>query len=302
MFFFLFKAVCRPLYCSDLMWVSDMHCITYYKEAGPFSYEIIFRLLPKSGNIPVTKFDEVMNRIGLKLKGNTPSKFHLCKSDMFLKLNITLDQASQQTGLPPAVGSWLDVHVAFYSDDFQSNINYNINAIRAVLNIDFVEMDNYSMVHIVEESDINTTLHRRVIPWMPGSNYVVNEDNLISLKFSPLFNSNCISPARINFLQNCSKVILENDTFRGEIGNTTNSIFVLGQIVERNEVMAVTNGKKIVMCAEKYFQLVKSRKIDTISESVFDNSKSQKVHVSIISMLLAVFVGWVIVKNLSRAI
>ena len=221
---------------------------------------------------------------------------------MFLKLNITLDHASQQTGLPPAVGSWLDVHVAFYNDDFQSNINDNINAIRAVLNIDFVEMDNYSMVHIVEESDINTTLHRRVIPWMPGSNYVVNEDNLISLKFSPLFNSNCISPARINFLQNCSKVILENDTYRGDIGNTTNDIFVLGQRVERNEVMAVTNGKKIVMCAQKYFQLVKSRKIDTISESVFDNSKSPKVHVSIIPMLLSVFVGWVIVKNLSRAL
>ena len=51
-------------------------------------------------------------------------------------------------------------------------------------------------------------------------------------------------------------MILSKDSFDGDLGNATDSMFVLGQKVDKSEIMTSSDGKKIVMCAEKYFQLI----------------------------------------------
>ena len=283
-----------------------MRCVTYYKKAGPLRYEIRIRLLPVSGNIVVIEFEALADKIRQILVRETPSNFHLCKTDVFLKLNITKDQLSQTTLLSPTtVGIWIDVHVAVSSDLFTSDIKEDISSIHTFLNTVFVESEDYRLIHSVEENVLNKTDRRSAIPTvyklppnevLTDVGYIINEDDLISLRYSPSYQTRCIDPVHINFLHNCSKVILSTESFNGDLSNATDSMFVLGQKVDRGEIMTTSDGKKIVMCAEKYFQLLP----DSTTQANGDRdqtSTSQKPILTVTVMFLSFAFCRIIVKK-----
>ena len=283
-----------------------MRCVTYYKKAGPLRYEIRIRLLPVSGNIVVIEFEALADRIRQTLVRETPSNFHLCKSDVFLKLNITKDQLSQTTLLSPTtVGIWIDVHVAVSSDEFTSDIKEDISSIHTFLNTDFVESEDYRLIHSVEESVLNKTDRRPAIPTvyklppneaLTDVGYIVNDDGHISLRYSPSYQTRCIDPVHINFPHNCSKVILSKESFDGDLGNATDTIFVLGQKVDSIEIMTTSDGKKIVMCAGKYFQLLPGSTTEANGDRD-QTSTSQKPIFTVTVMFLSFAFCRIIVKK-----
>ena len=88
--------------------------------------------------------------------------------------------------------------------------------------------------------------------------YSVSKENLDTITASSLVsNMICIEPVRVIYLQMCAKVFLSKDSFiRSSSENNFPEVKVLGETVRINEVIFISDGEKIVMCADKFLELI----------------------------------------------
>ena len=251
-----------------------MRCVPYYSFAHPISYEIRFSLIPRFELTQYKRFKEIRDMIEKTLL--KPTRI-LCKLDVYLKLNVTEDL------LPDAIASQrlpalqIDVIAAVYNDSTSADISSVFKEVFEIYQVDFVDSDIFTVEYTVDENAMNKSVdeeeHREIN--LIGSNidnfawvYIINKDNLVSLWFTSVFPTDrCLQPIRVNFLQMCAKIILPKDSYTYEVeGENTSRIRLHGIRLENDEFMFTTD-RKLVLCAERYVELLEQELGNKISHS-----------------------------------
>ena len=259
------------------MWHSGMHCVPYYKRTQPTSYEIRFRLVPRIELSQMDTFNEIRDKIREKLLSETTGI--LCKFDMQVTVNSTEEQFQDFITQRRFPALQIDVVAVMYYNQTVSLVEQELNELLNVYTVNFTDSDNFTLLYIVDEKSINKSVSAEeefqiFRFYMFGSSlddlhlkYFIKKDNLVSLILTPL-PARCGRPIRVNYLQWCAKIVLSNDSFTVDV-NAENAvkILVLGEVLETAEVMFTDDKKKMIMCAERYFQLVEKKMGNQTSQS-----------------------------------
>ena len=251
-----------------------MRCVPYYSYAHPISYEIRFTLIPRFELTQYKRFEEIRDMIEKTLL--KPTRI-LCKLDVYLKLNVTEDLLLDAIASQRLPALQIDVIAAVYNDSSSSDIPSVLKEVLEIYQVDFVDSDNFTVEYTVDENAMNKSVAKEenMEINLIGSNidniawvYIINKDKLVSLWFTSVFPTDrCLQPIRVNFLQMCAKIILPKDSYtvEGE-GENTSRIRLHGIRLENDEFMFTTD-RKLVLCAERYVELLEQDIGNKISHS-----------------------------------
>ena len=273
------------------MRLAGLQCEPYYSKAYQIGYTTRTRLFLRPDFTGFESFLQLMDKIETSLSTiDNIGGLGLCFYQYDIYLNISEEKLLERETLSQTSASHIDLRVTYCQlfkresavfSEMQNMLNVyeKISNFSAYVSVEYIA-ENYESVSDLEWMDLKLKL---LPPYYPLHImvYEITKGKLAKVTIrSHIMMMPSQHPIPVNYLQMCAKVVLHVDSreiTRHMEENNAPVVKVLGEKVDPTEVIVSADGDKIMICAEKYIELVEKQENRALNEDEKPTSRAMKI-------------------------